>query len=71
MNYNDSVTGQEEEAWNNDMSDFDTDFSGECEWPLLSLGMCLTPTPSHRYTTAIVWVQNRHDRKLSDIYAML
>ena len=39
VNYNDSVTGQEEEAWNNDMSDFDTDFSGECECHLLSLGM--------------------------------
>ena len=28
VNYNDAMTGQEEEAWNNELSDFDTDFSG-------------------------------------------
>lgn len=45
VNYNDSVTGQEEDAWNNDMSDFDTDFSGECECPYcvsMPLGSAVT-----------------------------
>jgi len=28
VNYNDAAMGTNEEAWNNDMSDFDTDFTG-------------------------------------------
>ena len=28
VNYNDAAMGTNEDTWNNDMSDFDTDFSG-------------------------------------------
>jgi Domain of Unknown Function (DUF1087) len=28
VNYNDAAMGTNEDAWNNDMSDFDTDFTG-------------------------------------------
>ena len=29
MNYNDAMTTNDDDIWNNDMSDIDTDFSGE------------------------------------------
>ena len=29
VNYSDTMTGRDDEAWNNDMSDFDSDFSGQ------------------------------------------
>ena len=29
VNYSDTMQNHEEESWNNDLSDFDTDFSGE------------------------------------------
>lgn len=29
VNYNDAAMGNNDEAWNNDLSDFDTDFTGK------------------------------------------
>ena len=64
VNYNDAMTGQDDDAWNNDMSDFDSDFSGqngECdcggtnECPLKCSVTFFSADPPMWTTRKLVW----------------